>query len=358
MNEEALQYSFELFKADGYNGSIEDYKSLINSNQEALDYSYSLFNNDGYNGSLDDFSSLIGVGVSEEDVKKKEQPEPTQTVQAQQTEPVQEAPLPGLGGVSEEPTPSPSVGQGVLRDVDQTQSTGEEFITGVSDLTRTDVREPQVDNQELTQSQYSFKGYDIDSSKYETKLSKDEESKFQNWLTKQHNLGNITDGDYRHSKEKGYGYNYDFRAAFKENMSSAINEVDDKPHWGDIGKKPNHPTFSNESKYHNVDGYVGGSWDGENYTPPQDDVPPQKGGAERLLGIINEYVSIPDRINQIDESAAELDSLSEAGFETQEEIDLYNKKVENHNYNLETVRAQIEREKAEGRCMTSLKEKL
>jgi len=44
------------------------------------------------------------------DVKKKEQ-----------TEPVQAAPLPGLGGSSEEPTPSPSVGQGVLRDVDQTQ---------------------------------------------------------------------------------------------------------------------------------------------------------------------------------------------------------------------------------------------
>jgi len=73
-------------------------------------------------------------------VKKKEQTEPTQA-----------APLPGLGGVSEEPTPSPSVGQGVLRGVDQTQPTGEEFITGVSDLTRTDVGEPQVDGQELTQ---------------------------------------------------------------------------------------------------------------------------------------------------------------------------------------------------------------
>ena len=67
------------------------------------------------------------------DVKKKEQ-----------TEPVQEAPLPGLGGVSEEPTPSPSVGQGVLRDVDRTQQRGEAFIQGVSDLTRTDAIEPEV----------------------------------------------------------------------------------------------------------------------------------------------------------------------------------------------------------------------
>lgn len=53
---------------------------------------------------------IDGLGETVPDVKKKEQTEPTQA-----------APLPGLGGVSEEPTPSPSVGQGVLRDVDQTQ---------------------------------------------------------------------------------------------------------------------------------------------------------------------------------------------------------------------------------------------
>ena len=81
-------------------------------------------------------------------VKKKEQTEPTQTVQTQQA-PTQAAPLPGLGGVSEEPTPSPSVGQGVLRDVDQTQPRGEAFIQGASDLTRTDVKQPQVDGEEL-----------------------------------------------------------------------------------------------------------------------------------------------------------------------------------------------------------------
>jgi len=48
---------------------------------------------------------------SKYDVKKKEQTEPTQAVQTQQAAPTQAAPLPGLGGVSEEPTPSPSVGQ-------------------------------------------------------------------------------------------------------------------------------------------------------------------------------------------------------------------------------------------------------
>jgi len=43
MNEEALQYSYDLFSKDGYNGSIDDYKKLINEDQEALDYTFSLF---------------------------------------------------------------------------------------------------------------------------------------------------------------------------------------------------------------------------------------------------------------------------------------------------------------------------
>ena len=69
-----------------------------------------------------DFSDIV---EDTPDVKKKGQ-----------TEPTQDAPLQGLGGSSEEPTPSPSVGQGVLRDVGQTQPTGEEFISQASDPTR------------------------------------------------------------------------------------------------------------------------------------------------------------------------------------------------------------------------------
>jgi len=64
--------------------------------------------------SVDEFSSVFSIQEAQEsvpDVKKKEQTEPTQAVQTQQAAPTQAAPLPGLGGVSEEPTPSPSVGQ-------------------------------------------------------------------------------------------------------------------------------------------------------------------------------------------------------------------------------------------------------
>jgi predicted GNAT family N-acyltransferase len=59
MNEQALNYSYELFKKDGYTGTLDQYKQLISSNKEAIDYSYNLFKNDGYSGSVNDFAQLI-----------------------------------------------------------------------------------------------------------------------------------------------------------------------------------------------------------------------------------------------------------------------------------------------------------
>ena len=61
MNEEALQYSFELFTNDGYEGTIEEYKELLKTNQEALDYSYDLFSKDGYDGEKQEYNKLIGA---------------------------------------------------------------------------------------------------------------------------------------------------------------------------------------------------------------------------------------------------------------------------------------------------------
>ena len=62
MNEEALKYSFELFVQDGYNGTFDDYKKLMNNNKEAFEYSHDLFKNDGYDGDLNKFSELLNVG--------------------------------------------------------------------------------------------------------------------------------------------------------------------------------------------------------------------------------------------------------------------------------------------------------
>jgi len=64
MNEEALNYAYDLFTADGYDGSIEDYSNLISTDAEALDYSFELFSNDGYDGSVEDFSIMLGVDKS------------------------------------------------------------------------------------------------------------------------------------------------------------------------------------------------------------------------------------------------------------------------------------------------------
>ena len=61
MNEEALQYSFELFTNDGYEGTIEEYKELLKNDQEALDYSYDLFSRDGYDGNNQEYNKLIGA---------------------------------------------------------------------------------------------------------------------------------------------------------------------------------------------------------------------------------------------------------------------------------------------------------
>jgi hypothetical protein len=99
-------------------------------------------------------------------------------------------------------------------------------------------------------------------NRYETKLSPEQESKFQLWLDSQYRAGKIGAGDYRFYKQNGYGYDYDFRAAFAKGLAAA-----DNGHWGDIGKKPNHPTFSDQSKYASAPGANPGKWIGEIFVP-------------------------------------------------------------------------------------------
>jgi hypothetical protein len=85
------------------------------------------------------------------------------------------------------------------------------------------------------------------TGKYNTKLSPDDEKKFQAWLVEQ-------------SKASGHDmtndlYDYDLRGAWKAGAGKSANG-----HMTDEFKKPNHPTFSNESKYSGQDGNVGGKW--------------------------------------------------------------------------------------------------
>ena len=79
------------------------------------------------------------------------------------------------------------------------------------------------------------------TSQYNTQLDQDQESNFKSWATQNNKLGDL--------------YDYDLRGAFKAGVGT-----DPNGHMTDLYKKPNHPTFSTNSQYHGVDGYVGGQW--------------------------------------------------------------------------------------------------
>lgn len=78
------------------------------------------------------------------------------------------------------------------------------------------------------------------SDRYNTKLSSPDEKQFQ--------AAHPNPGD---------SFDYDMRGAWKSGATQAGNG-----HYPDTFKKPNHPTFSDQSQYHGVDGNVGGSWGG------------------------------------------------------------------------------------------------
>jgi hypothetical protein len=59
------------------------------------------------------------------------------------------------------------------------------------------------------------------------------------------------------------GEDYDLRGAFKAGF-----RPDEGGHWPDTFKKPNHPTFSNESQYAQYG--APGKWDQDRYVTPQE----------------------------------------------------------------------------------------
>jgi hypothetical protein len=76
---------------------------------------------------------------------------------------------------------------------------------------------------------------------YNTQLTPSQESSFQSWQKDNPGLGNT--------------YDYDSRGFWLNGASQS-----DNGHGADTWKKPNHPTFSDQSMYHGVDGQYGGTW--------------------------------------------------------------------------------------------------
>jgi hypothetical protein len=86
------------------------------------------------------------------------------------------------------------------------------------------------------------------SAKYNTPLGPQGEAQFQQWTQQQSKaLGRDVGND---------SYDYDLRGWFAKNGPQDLSGA----HLTDEFKKPNHPTFSDQSQYHGADGMQGGAW--------------------------------------------------------------------------------------------------
>lgn len=85
------------------------------------------------------------------------------------------------------------------------------------------------------------------SNQYNTPIPSARQGEFNDWLVKQKAK---TGRDPLHDR-----YDYDVNGFFLSGQGT-----DERGHATDQFKKPNHPTFSNESIYHGKDGNYGGRW--------------------------------------------------------------------------------------------------
>ncbi len=86
------------------------------------------------------------------------------------------------------------------------------------------------------------------TERYNTQLSPQDEAAFQSWTQQQSKaVGRDVSGDT---------YDYDLRGWWQANPNASLSGG----HLTDQFKKPNHPTFSDQSQYHGVDGMQGGQW--------------------------------------------------------------------------------------------------
>jgi hypothetical protein len=86
---------------------------------------------------------------------------------------------------------------------------------------------------------------------YNTPLSAEDERNFTKWKTLNAPLDS--------------GYDYDLRGAYK----SGGTKDPETGHWKDTFKKPNHPTFSDQSQYATGDQRDrAGHWVGDEFVPP------------------------------------------------------------------------------------------
>lgn len=125
----------------------------------------------------------------------------------------------------------------------------------------------------LMASQFQQPQDDLSQPNYNTPLTSDEEKGFKTW--KQENAPNDS------------GEDYDLRGAYLGGAKPAENG-----HFPDTWKKPNHPTFSNESIYAPYGNP--GHWEGDNHDQY---VPGKQNSIEPETQVAGDVVRFPSVIN-------------------------------------------------------------
>ena len=87
------------------------------------------------------------------------------------------------------------------------------------------------------------------TDQYNTSLNPQQEQQFQSW-TKNNQFNRDLSKDT---------YDYDLRGYWKNNQNN-YNGDKSTGHLTDEYKKPNHPTFSDQSIYSGINGNIGGKW--------------------------------------------------------------------------------------------------
>jgi hypothetical protein len=150
--------------------------------------------------------------------------------------------MPLMGAGSGAAAPSYEVLSGGGEDVAASGKAMSDFATKYG---RDPVAEPTMYSDERAKRPLLARG-----RSYDTPLSPAEEADFQEWKKKY--------------APRDSGADYDLRGAFRAGLTP-----DGKTgHWEDTFKKPNHPTFSNQSQYADDEPAKAGAWDGEKYIPP------------------------------------------------------------------------------------------
>jgi hypothetical protein len=90
------------------------------------------------------------------------------------------------------------------------------------------------------------------TTKLNTSLSADEQKGYDTWVKAQSKVeGRNLNSDL---------FNYDMKGYWKDVVASGNAGAKEAGHYPDTYKKPNHPTFSSESKYSDEE-HPGGAWD-------------------------------------------------------------------------------------------------